>query len=154
MRLTRYTDYAVRVLMYLSAKPEQQCSISEISASYGVSHNHLMKVVHELRKTGFVVTVRGRNGGIRLARPAADISIGEVVRATEGSFQLVDCETCIVSRGCGLSAVFGEAADAFLAVLDGYSFADLPHRTTDFMSLFIDPNGTDALIRKVPEPQS
>ncbi len=139
MRLTRYTDYALRVLMYLSARPERHCAISEISGNYRISHNHLTKVVHDLGRSGLVRAARGRNGGITLARPAADINVGEVVRMTEDSFQVVDCDTCIVAPGCGLSSVMAEASNAFLAVLDRYTLADLPHGEADFMALFPAP---------------
>ncbi|WP_299656143.1 Rrf2 family transcriptional regulator [uncultured Jannaschia sp.] len=136
MRLTRFTDYSLRVLMYLSARPERHCSISEMSEAYGISRNHLMKVVHDLGKAGFVTSIRGRSGGIRLARPPAELSVGKVVRLAEADFQLVDCSTCVIASGCGMSSVLDEAVAAFLAVLDRYTFADLPKREVDFLSLF------------------
>ncbi len=125
MKLTRYTDYALRVLMHLAARPDRLSSISEMARTHRISQNHLMKVVHDLRKAGFVDAVRGRTGGIRLARPAAEINIGLVVRHTEEDFDLVDCGSCVIARACGLSGVLGEAMRAFLAVLDGYTLADL-----------------------------
>jgi Rrf2 family nitric oxide-sensitive transcriptional repressor len=125
MRLKSYTDYALRVLMHLAARPDRLASIGEIARTYRISHNHLMKVVHDLRKEGFLDAVRGRNGGIRLARPAADISVGNVVRHTEGTFDLVDCESCVIARACSLTGALHEARRAFMAVLDGYSLADL-----------------------------
>lgn len=91
MKLTRYTDYALRVLMHVAARPERLSSIGEIARSYGISQNHLMKVVHDLRKSGFLAAVRGRSGGIKLGRPAGEIVIGEVVRHTEDGFDLVEC---------------------------------------------------------------
>ena len=136
MRLTRYTDYALRVLMYLSARPDRLCSISEISGAYGISHNHLTKVVHDLRKRGYVTSARGRTGGVRLARPPSDIFVGDVVRSTEDGFQLADCENCVIAPGCGMTSVFEEAVAAFLSVLDRYSIADLPERGIDFLELF------------------
>ena len=154
MRLTRYTDYALRVLMYLSARPDHHCAISEISGSYGISHNHLTKVVQDLRRSGFVSAMRGRNGGITLARPAAEINVGAVVRVTEDSFQVVDCNTCIVAPGCGLSSVMGEATNAFVAVLDRYTLADLPHGEADFMMLFPMPEGDRQRSRGVVRHQS
>ncbi|MEF9604514.1 Rrf2 family transcriptional regulator, partial [Paracoccus sp. PXZ] len=83
MRLTRYTDYAMRVLLYLGREPERLCSIGEIAQAYGISQNHLMKVINDLVHAGFLASLRGRNGGIRLARPPAEINIGALVRHTE-----------------------------------------------------------------------
>ena len=125
MKLTRYTDYALRVLMHLAAQPGQLSSIAGIARSYGISHNHLMKVVHDLRKHGYVAAVRGRSGGIRLGRPADEINIGEVVRHTEEGFDLVNCGACIIAPACGLTGVLGQALTAFMHVLDGYTLADL-----------------------------
>lgn len=125
MRLKSYTDYALRVLMHLAAKPDRLASIAEIARTYRISHNHLTKVVHDLRKQGFLDAVRGRSGGIRLARPAAEIGVGEVVRHTEGGFDLVDCESCVITRACSLTGALREARLAFMAVLDAYSLADL-----------------------------
>jgi Rrf2 family nitric oxide-sensitive transcriptional repressor len=125
VRLTRYTDYALRVLMHLAAKPDRLSSIGEIARSYAISQNHLMKVVHDLRQQGYVDAVRGRSGGIRLGRPASEIVIGEVVRHTEEGFELVDCGSCLIARACGLTGVLGEALRAFMAVLDRHTLADL-----------------------------
>jgi Rrf2 family nitric oxide-sensitive transcriptional repressor len=125
MKLTRYTDYALRVLMHLAARPERLSSIAEIARAYGISHNHLMKVVHDLRKEGYVAAVRGRSGGIRLGRPAAEINVGAIVRHTEEGFDLVECGTCLIAPACGLTGVLNEALRAFMATLDGYSLADL-----------------------------
>ncbi len=125
MRLTRYTDYALRVLMHLAARPERLSSIGEMARIHRVSQNHLMKVVHDLRKEGLVEAVRGRTGGIRLARPPAEINVGAVVRHTEESFDLVDCGSCVIARACALTGALNEALRAFLAVLDGYTLADL-----------------------------
>jgi Rrf2 family transcriptional regulator, nitric oxide-sensitive transcriptional repressor len=125
MRLKSYTDYALRVLMHLAAQPERLSSIAEMARTYRISHNHLMKVVHDLRKEGFLDAVRGRNGGIRLARPASEISVGQVVRHTEGGFDLVDCGSCVIAPACSLTAALHEARAAFMAVLDGYSLESL-----------------------------
>ena len=136
MRLTRYTDYALRVLMHLAARPERLSSIGEIARAYGISQNHLMKVVHDLRKEGYVAAVRGRSGGIRLGRPPAEIRIGNIVRHTEEGFDLVDCGSCLVAPACGLTGVLNEALRAFMAVLDGYTLADLMDSRRDaFRSL-------------------
>jgi len=128
MRLTRYTDYALRVLLHLAAHPEKLCSIAEISRAYGVSQNHLMKVVHDLGKAGYVTTVRGRAGGVKLAKPPKQINVGAVVRHTEDGFDLVDCASCVIAPACGLTSVFGKALAAFMAVLDGYTLADMMNK--------------------------
>jgi Rrf2 family nitric oxide-sensitive transcriptional repressor len=142
MRLTRYTDYAIRVLMYLAAQPDQFCAISKISADYGISHNHLTKVVHDLGRLGFVQSLRGRNGGIQLARPASDITVGEVVRTMEDDFTMADCANCVIAPGCGLNPVLEEATTAFLAVIDRYTLAELCRSGTGFMTLFPAFNAT------------
>lgn len=125
MKLTRYTDYALRVLMHLAARPERLSSIGEIARAYRISQNHLMKVVHDLGKAGYVAAVRGRSGGIRLGRPAAEINVGEVVRHTEEGFDLVDCGSCVIAPACGLTGVLAEALKSFMTVLDRYTLADL-----------------------------
>ena len=96
MHLTRYTDYSLRVLLYLGTHEERVCSISEIAKAYGISQNHLMKVVHNLGKAGYVKSVRGRLGGVRLAKACEEINIGAVVRLMEEDLQLVDCGSCLI----------------------------------------------------------
>jgi Rrf2 family nitric oxide-sensitive transcriptional repressor len=125
VRLTRYTDYAMRTLLHLGARPEAVCSIAEIARAYRISRNHLMKVVNELGRAGFVTSLRGRSGGIRLARSPAEISVGAVVRHMEEDFALANCPDCVIAPACGLSAVLDEALRAFLAVLDRATLADL-----------------------------
>lgn len=125
MRLTRYTDYSLRVLIHLALNDERLCSIGEISRTYEVSHNHLMKVVNALARDGFIETVRGRAGGMRLARPAKDISVGEVVRRTEEGFELADCSGCALAPACGLTGVLAEGMRAMMAVFDAHTIADL-----------------------------
>lgn len=124
MRLTRYTDYALRVLMHVAAA-DRLVSISEMADAYGISRNHLTKVVHQLGKAGYLASIRGRGGGVRLARSPEEINIGQVIRSTEEGFELVDCANCIISPVCGLTAVVGEALAAFLAVFDTYTLADI-----------------------------
>jgi Rrf2 family nitric oxide-sensitive transcriptional repressor len=136
MRLTRYTDYALRVLLYLAARPDELCSIGEITRAYGVSQNHLMKVVNDLVGAGYLVSVRGRFGGVRLARPPEAINVGEVVRHMEGGFDLVDCGSCVIAPACGLTGALKQALAAFLATLDGYVLSDLITRPTDMVRLF------------------
>lgn len=136
MQLTLHADYAMRVLLYLARSSEENSSISAIAAKYGISHNHLMKVVHDLGKAGYVAGVRGRYGGIRLARPAAEINIGDVIIAMEPNFNIAACHQCRIGGGCGLQSVFGEAASAFLNVLRRHSLADVVVRSNQLESLF------------------
>ena len=130
MHLTVHTDYALRLLMLLAVRPAALHTIDSVAASYGVSRNHMSKVVLTLRRAGFVDCVRGRSGGLRLARPAAEIGLGGVVRATEEGFDLVECfdapnNCCRITSACGLRHPLDEALDAFLAVLDRYTLDDL-----------------------------
>jgi Rrf2 family nitric oxide-sensitive transcriptional repressor len=139
MRLTAYTDYALRVLIRLALQPQRLTTIADIAKGYGISENHLMKVVHQLGVSGDVETVRGRNGGVRLAKPAASINLGAVVRRTEADMELVPCfadaELCAIGGACKLRTALREALAAFLAVLDRYSLADLvaPRRWLAFL---------------------
>jgi Rrf2 family transcriptional regulator, nitric oxide-sensitive transcriptional repressor len=139
MRLTSYTDYSMRVLLYVGARPDRLCSVAEISRAYGISQNHLVKVVQGLVKLGYVASVRGRTGGIRLLKAPQNIRIGAVIRDTEDDFDLVDCPSCLIAPACGLTGVLGEALAAFMAVLDGYTLADLLNRRTELLSLFLAP---------------
>lgn len=130
MRLTLHTDYALRMLLYLALHDDRRPTIEEIAQRHGISRNHLMKVAATLAQHGFVDALRGRNGGLTLARPAASINIGAVVRATEDNFTLVECfdagsNTCVVAPVCQLRQPFREAVNAFLGVLDGYTLADM-----------------------------
>ncbi len=135
MRLTRYSDYAMRVLLYLGRQSGELCSIAEIARAYGISQNHLMKVVSDLAASGYVEAIRGRNGGIRLARPAAEINVGALIRHTEDDFDLVGCGSCVIAPACGLTGLLDEAVEAFLGVLDRYSLADVLARKRDFFPL-------------------
>ncbi|WP_062342550.1 Rrf2 family transcriptional regulator [Novosphingobium sp. CCH12-A3] len=136
MKLTLFTDYSMRVLLYLGARPDRLCSIGEVAQAYGISQNHLMKVVNQLARSGDVESVRGRSGGIRLGRPPEEINIGALIRQTEDGFDLVDCGGCVVAPACGLTGVLKEALVAFLAVLDRYTLADLLTKRRDLASLF------------------
>ncbi|WP_184148793.1 RrF2 family transcriptional regulator [Amaricoccus macauensis] len=135
MRLTRYSDYAMRVLLYLGQRPDRLCSAAEISKAYGISQNHLMKVINDLVRTGYLASVRGRRGGVRLAMPPQEICIGAVMRHTEQDFDLVGCSTCLVASACGLTSVLEEAVAAFLGVLDRYTLADVLARRGGFLDL-------------------
>ena len=147
MRLTRYTDYALRVLLQLTVQDERLVSIGEISRAYSISQNHLMKVVQDLSRAGFVTAVRGRNGGLRLGRRPEEIRIGDVVRHTEDGFQLVDCSTCKVAPACTLPRGLNEATRAFLAVLDRYTLADMTSQRGDLRALL----GSPASMADAPE---
>ncbi|KQV89094.1 Rrf2 family transcriptional regulator [Pelomonas sp. Root1237] len=130
MRLTAFTDYSLRVLMFLAAEPDRRATVGEICAAFDVKANHLTKVVHHLAKRGWVSTVRGKGGGLTLARPAAQIRIGEVVRDTEGQALPAECFSaeashCAIVSHCRLKGVLGEAVQAFHAVLDRYTLADI-----------------------------
>jgi len=136
MKLTRYSDYALRVLTYLASHDDRRASIREIAERYRISENHLMKVVHDLGRAGFIATSRGRGGGLRLARPAGEIVLGDVVRHTEDSFDLVDCASCLIAPACGATAILAEATRAFLAVLDRYTLADVANQRDKLLGLF------------------
>lgn len=130
MRLTVYTDYALRLLMYLALKEDELATIEEIAESYGISKNHLMKVTHQLGVGGYIETVRGRHGGLRLARATEQIGLGDVVRYTEPDFAIVMClepvdADCAVLPRCVLRKALERARDAFMAVLDEYTLVDL-----------------------------
>jgi Rrf2 family nitric oxide-sensitive transcriptional repressor len=130
MRLTVYTDYALRMLMYLALKDDGLATIEEIAQSYGISKNHLMKVAHQLGVAGYVDTVRGRHGGLRLAKSAKAIGLGEVVRHTEPDMAIVMCfepvnADCATLPSCVLRKALASARAAFIDVLDKYTLSDL-----------------------------
>ncbi len=141
MRLTLYTDYSLRVLLYLgSMDSDKLATIKEISESYGISKNHLMKVTHELGKLGYIETIRGRGGGIRLATKPEEIVIGKVIRQTEEDFYLVDCFNpesvgCIISPVCSLKGALNKAMHAYLTVLDEYTLSDFLHSKEELAAL-------------------
>lgn len=130
MKLTFYSDYSLRLLMYVSVKRDGLVTIQEVADAYGISKNHLMKVAFELGRKGFVETVRGRGGGLRLARPPEKIGVGEVVRAMEEDFTMVECfdpktNQCVITGPCRLRGALSRALKAYFAVLDEYTLADL-----------------------------
>ena len=129
MQLTRYSDYALRTLIYLGLNRRRRCTIREVADAYDISENHLMKLVHQLGREGFVRTIRGKNGGVELAMPAHEIGVGAVFRAMEGNFNLVECfadtSACPIAGPCVLSRVLDEALQAFLEVLDRHTLEDL-----------------------------
>ena len=129
MRLTTFTDYALRVLMYTASVPAERATIADIAAAFGISQNHLMKVVHHLGRAGVLANTRGRNGGVRLAREPSAINLGEVVRSTEHGDLAAECfggeNACALKGHCVLEHTLREAVDAFYGVLDRYTLADL-----------------------------
>lgn len=140
MYLTRYTDYTMRLLIYLAVHDERTATIHEIAEHYGISRNHLMKVANRAVQVGYVEGVRGRTGGLRLAKPPARIGIGEVVRSTEDNWTLVECfepETnrCGIAQACGLRGILNEALAAYFAVLDRYTLADAVRRKSLLVKL-------------------
>ena len=130
MRLTSFTDYALRTLMYLALNRDRLVTIADIADEHGIAKNHLTKVVHQLGTLGYIDTVRGRNGGLRLGREPADINIGEVVRSTENDFFMAACfdeqgPGCSYSAACSLKGLLGNATRAFLQVLDGVTLEQM-----------------------------
>ena len=129
MYITRYTDYSLRVLIYLAVAPEQLTTIAEISHKYDISKNHLMKIVQELNTRGYLLATRGKNGGIKLKTNAADINIGKLVRELEQNSKLVECfgenNLCVITPNCQLKHIFAEALESFYSTLDNYNLADI-----------------------------
>ena len=149
MQLTTFTDYCLRVLLYVAAQPERRATISEIAHSYGISEHHLTKVVHLLGKAGLLLNVRGHGGGITLARPAERIGVGDVVRLAEGEPQLAACfdaaaPRCVIAPACRLKGVLKEAADAFYAALDGHTVADLVAQPGALRTILLSPRSNSA----------
>lgn len=129
MQITRYTDYALRLMMYLATHDPRRVTIGEVAECYDISRNHLMKVAQLLSNEGYVTGVRGKNGGLHLAHPAEQLNIGELVRLTEQHTTLVDCFAggagCLLTPACHLKKVFAEALESFFVALDQYTLADL-----------------------------
>jgi Rrf2 family transcriptional regulator, nitric oxide-sensitive transcriptional repressor len=130
MRLAEYTDYTLRVLMYCAARPQQLVTISELADHHGVSRNHLMKIVTDLGRLGVLETIRGHGGGLRLLKDPAQIRVGDVVRASETDFRLVECfdpvtSRCTLTPSCRLKGAFDAALRAYFKELDGITLADL-----------------------------
>ena len=139
MKLSRHSDYALRAMIQLASAGDELVSIRRISETYGISHSHLMKIVQSLGHAGFIETVRGRHGGLRLARPEREISLGALLRHTEGEDGLVDCTGCLIAPACGLPGMLAEALEAFLKVLDGYRLDDVASRSHVLRALFDRP---------------
>jgi Rrf2 family nitric oxide-sensitive transcriptional repressor len=147
VRLTLFSDYSLRLLLYLAAHPERTVALAEVAGAYGVSQNHLVKVVQKLVAGGFVESARGRGGGLRLACPPETINIGALVRMTEPDMDLVECferrtNTCPIEPACGLKNVLQSAQRAFLGSLDTHTLADFVPRAPALIKLW----------RRVPVP--
>jgi Rrf2 family transcriptional regulator, nitric oxide-sensitive transcriptional repressor len=142
MRVATYSDFALRLLMYAAIRHPNFVTINEVAAAYGISKNHLMKVTHELAQAGYLETVRGRGGGLRLAHPAKRINIGAVMRLTEKNSALVECfdpatNTCVITPACKLRHVLNDALQAFFKSLDRVTLADLVSEPRAIDRLFL-----------------
>lgn len=140
MQMTQFSNYAVRTLMYCALRPGQVCRVRDIAGAYGISEHHLMKVVQTLGQMGIVDTLRGRGGGIRLARDPHDIVIGEVLRVTEANLNIAECfdgatNTCPLSGACRFKRALARALEAFFLVLDGYNLADFVMQPQELSAL-------------------
>lgn len=136
MRLTNFSDYALRVLMYAAAHQDRLITIEETAGAYGISRAHLMKVANVLTRAGYLKAVRGRSGGLALGKQPDKIRLGDVFRKTEPDFALVECATvannCVITSSCRLRGILGEALGAFIATLDRHTLADVLLRPEDF----------------------
>lgn len=142
MKLTTFSDYTLRVLMFLAIERNRLATIPEIAAAYGISENHLMKVVHQLARSGVIESVRGKGGGIRLAREPEEIRLGEVVRASEGSGAIVEClsdnpVTCKIAPVCRLTGILVRAFETLYATLNEYTLADLVSNPRPLTALLV-----------------
>lgn len=140
MRLSFFSDYALRVLMHAALRRPGLTTIDEVASAFGISRNHLSKVVHQLSRHGYISTRRGIGGGFTLAQPQQEICIGEVIRMTEGDEMVIDCvsrrnESCAIFPACRLKGVLAEAAQAFYRVLDQYTLDDLVRKRPEMKEL-------------------
>lgn len=138
MQLTHYTDYSLRVLLYLAIQPDQRLvTVGEIAEHFQIARNHLVKVANRLGQLGYVEAVRGKGGGLRLGKPAAAIVLGQVIRDMESQLEIIDCSKppCPLAGGCALKGILDRAMDAFLEVLDGHTLAELSRRPAQLQEL-------------------
>lgn len=146
MKLTKYADLSLRLLMYLAMRRGEPATIQEVSDRFAVSKNHMVKISHQLTKAGLIESTRGRNGGVCLARPPESITVEEALRATENSFDLVECfnaaqNHCVISEVCKLHGVLGAARAAFFDVLRQVSLADLVKNSKALEKCLLPPTG-------------
>lgn len=143
MRLTSFTDYSFRVLLFAAANRDRLVTISEVRNHYKISHGHLLKVINGLKDNGFLESIRGRSGGLKLAMPPEKIILGNIVRVTEPDFKLIECfgdqNKCMISERCKLPGPLNEALNAFLTVLDQYTLADMMLNGLTFSSISSKP---------------
>lgn len=142
MELSRFTDYALRVLIYAASREGEKITLGELTEVYRISHHHLVKIVHFLGKEGYLTNRRGRSGGIILGRKAEEIIVGEVIRKTESHLNLVECFNpentfCRIAPACQLRGIIFEARDAFLKVLDGYTIASITANRKSLLRLLL-----------------
>lgn len=140
MKLTSYTDYSIRVLIYLGINDDRLCTSSEISEFYGISRNHLAKIIHQLSSLNLIESFKGASGGIKLALAPKEINLGKLIRKTEPDFNIVECfntngNTCRISPICKLKSIFNESTNAFLKNLDKYSLKDILKNKSDLKKL-------------------
>jgi Rrf2 family transcriptional regulator, nitric oxide-sensitive transcriptional repressor len=145
VKLTTFTDYSLRVLIYLAAQPGRRATIAQVAAAFEVSENHLVKVVHQLGRNGWLANVRGKGGGLELARAPADIVVSEVVREAEGAAEVAECfgegpGHCVIAPVCRLKGVLGEAVGAFYAVLSRYTLEDLVRNRDELAAELFTPH--------------
>jgi len=142
MQLTQYTDYSLRVLVYLGTHPNRRVTITEMAEAYDISRNHLVKVVHQLSHNGWITTVRGKGGGMHLAFKPEQINIGTIIRQTEPHMNLLECfdkpnDNCAISSACTLKRLLYQARKAFLDVLDSHTLADsLGPKSAEIIHIF------------------
>ncbi len=153
MQLTQYTDYTLRTLIFLGLNPERRCTITEISDAFNINRNHLVKVVHQLSTSGWILTVRGKNGGMTLNMPPEEINIAAVVRDTEPHMDLLECfdmatNNCCIAPVCKLRGVLYEARKAFMGVIERYSLADVLENREMLAPLLYIPSGPESVIEK------
>ncbi|MBB5503287.1 Rrf2 family transcriptional regulator [Paraburkholderia sp. MM5384-R2] len=156
MRLTDFTDYSLRVLIYVAVRDDELVTIQEISDTLAIARGHLVKIVHQLGRAGYLNTTRGRSGGLRLGRPANRITVGDVVRATEPDFRMVECfdtegNKCVITAACGLRGVLGQALRAYMEVLDKYTLADIAAKRNTLTRLLASAPEIQPLVRRARE---
>ena len=148
MQLTLYTDYSFRVLLYLGLNRDRLCTIAEISERCAATQNHLVKVVHNLGREGYIQTMRGRTGGIKLKKEPEEISLTEIIRCTEVNLNIAEClrenNTCLITEVCKIKNIFEEAQNQFIETLDQYTVADLLKNKEQLASLL-----GDNIIRRI-----
>ncbi|MBL0372249.1 Rrf2 family transcriptional regulator [Rhizobium sp. KVB221] len=148
MQLTTFTDYGLRMLMYLAAQPEQQCSVREVADHYGISRNHLVKVAHRLSQLGFIDSTKGRGGGIRLSGEPASMRLGDIVLKLEPNMHIVECfdkstNCCAITAICKAKDFFRQANQAFIDVLNKYTLSDTIVSGKSFLEIFALPQPTN-----------